>query len=150
MPIEIGSHATDIAGGVPFPFNQASFGPASAPTCRASRSRAPWPPRAGLPILFTPITLTSYRSNLHRLPRRALRRPIGVSTPPRLSRQTGPGPAMPTGQMDPERTKFTLHLLGWRYLGQSGAAVAVERAGSCLTTTTRPFVGSPRPQGGSS
>ena len=119
--------ATDIAGGVPFPFNQASFDLlcSDLPSFPVSRAVAA---SAGLPILFTPITLTSYRSNCTAYPPPGAPPPDWREHAATLSRQTGPGP-----QCRPADGSWSVPVptpAGWRYLGQSGAAVAVERAGS--------------------
>jgi NTE family protein len=100
--------ATDIAGGVPFPFNQASFDLlcSDLPSFPVSRAVAA---SAGLPILFTPITLTSYRSNCTAYPPPGAPPPDWREHAATLSRQTVLA-RNADRQMDPERTKF-LHLL---------------------------------------
>jgi NTE family protein len=103
----ISVNATDIAGGIAFPFNQASFDLLcsdllSFPVARAVAASN------GFPILFTPITLNSHRRDCTRYP------PPDALAPGRessgnlsrravLARQT-------ERQMDPDRTRY-LHLM---------------------------------------
>ena len=100
--------ATDIAGGVPFPFNQTSFDLlcsdlASFPVSRAVAASA------GLPILFTPITLASHRSSCTAYPPPAAPPPDWRDRASTLSRASVLA-RNADRQMDPERTHF-MHLL---------------------------------------
>jgi NTE family protein len=104
--------ATDIAGGIAFPFNQSNFDLLCSDlgTFPVSRAVAA---SAGLPILFTPITLTSHRQGCLDHP------PPGAppGAPPPDWRQNAGTLSRASvlarnadRLMDPERTKF-VHLM---------------------------------------
>jgi NTE family protein len=100
--------ATDIAGGIAFPFDQNSFDLlcsdlSSFPVSRAVAASA------GFPILFTPITLTSRRSGCTAYPPPGAPSPNGQKDAGTLSRASVLA-ANAERQMDPERTKF-VHLM---------------------------------------
>ncbi len=100
--------ATDIAGGITFAFNQTSFDLlcsdlASFPISRAVAASA------AFPVLFSPITLVSHRSDCTAYP------PPGAPSPGwRDKADISPRAAMlarnAERQMDPERTRF-VHLM---------------------------------------
>jgi NTE family protein len=104
----ISVNATDIAGGVAFPITQTSFDLlcsdlASFPVARAVAASN------GFPILFTPITLASYRQNCLRYPPPGAPPPGWAEQESWLSRRAVLA-RNAERQMDPERTKY-LHLM---------------------------------------
>ena len=103
----ISVNATDIAGGIAFPFNQTSFDLlcsdlSSFPVARAVAASN------GFPILFTPITLRSYRRDCTRYPPPGAPAP-GWENSGDLSRRAVLARQVER-QMDPERTHY-LHLM---------------------------------------
>jgi NTE family protein len=104
----ISVNATDIAGGTPFAFTQATFDLlcsdlSSFPVSRAVAASA------GFPILFTPITLTSHRSGCTADPPPGAPPPGWQKDAATLSRAT----VLARNEerlMDPDRTRF-VHLM---------------------------------------
>ena len=104
----ISVNATDIAGGVVFSFNQSTFDLlcsdlGSFPISRAVAASA------GFPILFTPITLTSHRSDCTAYPPPGAPPPrpqVDAGTPSRASVLARDAERL----MDPNRTRF-VHLM---------------------------------------
>jgi NTE family protein len=104
----ISVNATDIAGGISFPINQASFDLlcsdlASFPVARAVAASN------GFPVLFTPITLTSYRRDCTRYPPPGAPAPGWDKDTGTLSRRSVLA-RNAERQMDPDRTQY-LHLM---------------------------------------
>jgi NTE family protein len=104
----ISVNATDIAGGTPFAFNQASFDLlcsdlGSFPVARAVAASA------GFPILFTPITLTSHRTGCTGYPPPGAPPPGWQQDAGTLSRASVLA-RNDERLMDPERTRF-VHLM---------------------------------------
>ncbi|MBS0561690.1 MAG: patatin-like phospholipase family protein [Proteobacteria bacterium] len=100
--------ATDLAGGLAFPFNQSSFDLlcSNLDTFPVSRAVAA---SAGFPILFSPITLTSHREACLNYPPPGAPPPGWADQAHRLSRATVLA-ANAERTMDPERTQF-VHLM---------------------------------------
>ena len=104
----ISVNATDITAGVPFPFNQSSFDLLcsdldSFPVARAVAASA------GVPILFSPITLVSHRSGCVNYPPPSAPMPPSAEESGQLSRASAL--ARDAGRlMDPDRTRY-VHLV---------------------------------------
>jgi NTE family protein len=103
----ISVNATDIAGGITFPFTQSTFDLLCSDLLSFPVSRAV-AASAGLPILFTPITLTSHREGCTAYPPPNAPPPGWQDAGP-LSRERVVA-RNAARQMDPERTQF-VHLL---------------------------------------
>ena len=100
--------ATDLAGGLAFPFNQTSFDLlcSNLETFPVSRAVAA---SSAFPILFSPITLVSHRQGCTAYPPPGAPPPGWAEPAHRLSRATVLA-ANAERKMDPERTQF-VHLM---------------------------------------
>jgi NTE family protein len=104
----ISVEATDIAGGIAFPFNQRSFDLlcsdlSSFPVSRAVAASA------AFPILFSPITLTSYRAGCLNYPPPSAP-PNDARTGARTLSRASVLAANAARQMDPQQTRY-VHLM---------------------------------------
>ena len=124
LPV-VSVEATDIAGGIAFPFTQASFDLLcsdlnSFPVARAVAASA------GLPILFSPITVASHRSGCVDYPPPGAPRAEAATEGATLSRASVLA-RNAKRQMDPDRTKW-VHLMDGGISDNLALRVTVECA----------------------